>query len=95
MESYFLACTVHTESTYKYLKVEYLCKIKIFFKKSRVTGPWDHKDLDAKKQRKQIYHACVPLSWVVQNSHLYKCSLYIKTLNLLLCFGKLGAYFDI
>jgi hypothetical protein len=38
------------EHTRKCLKVEYLGRIKYDFQKSRVTGPWDHKDsVSAKK----------------------------------------------
>jgi hypothetical protein len=33
-----------TEHTGKCLKVEYLDRIEYDFQKSRVTGPWDHKD---------------------------------------------------
>ena len=31
-------------------------------KKSRVTGPWDHKDSVSAKKVKKKFHACVPLS---------------------------------
>ncbi len=35
------------------LKVEYLGRIEYDFQKSRVTGPWDHKDsVSAKKENK-------------------------------------------
>jgi hypothetical protein len=40
----------HPEHTRKCLKVEYLGRIEYDFQKSRVTGPWDHKDsISAKK----------------------------------------------
>jgi hypothetical protein len=51
-----------TEHTRKCLKFEYLGRIEYDFKKSRVTGSWDHKDsVSAKKVFKKI-HACVPLT---------------------------------
>ncbi len=34
----------HPEHTRKCLKVDYLGRIEYDFRKSRVTGPWDHKD---------------------------------------------------
>jgi hypothetical protein len=51
----------HPEHTRKCLKVEYLGRIEYDFQKSRVTGPWDHKDLvSAKKSIKRnftlVYH---------------------------------------
>jgi hypothetical protein len=49
------------EHTRKCLKVKYLGWIKYDFKKSRVTGVWEHKiSVSAKKCIKQ-FHACVPL----------------------------------
>ena len=50
----------HPEHTRKCLKVEYLVQVEYDFQKSRVTGPWDHKDSAAKKYLKK-FHACVPL----------------------------------
>ena len=51
-----------TEHTQKCLKFEYLGRIEYDFQKSRVTGPWDHKDsVSAKKSKKKKFHACVPL----------------------------------
>ncbi len=47
-----------TEHTRKCLKVEYLGRIDYGFQKSRVTGPWDHKDSVSAK----TFHACVPLN---------------------------------
>ncbi len=41
------------------LKVEYL---EYDFQKSRVTGPWDHKDSVSAKKVKKKFHACVPLN---------------------------------
>jgi hypothetical protein len=39
----------------KWLKVEYLGRIEYNFQKSRVTGPWDHKDsVSAKKVIKKF-----------------------------------------
>jgi hypothetical protein len=35
---------------------------RIRFQKSRVTGPWDHKDSVSAKKVKKKFHACVPLS---------------------------------
>jgi hypothetical protein len=44
-----------TEHTRKCLKVEYLGRIEYDFQKSRVTGPWDHKDsVSAKKYTKNF-----------------------------------------
>jgi hypothetical protein len=43
------------------LKVEYLGRIEYDFQKSRVTGPWDHKDSVSAKTVKKKFHACVPL----------------------------------
>jgi hypothetical protein len=45
----------------KCLKVEFLGRIEYDFQKSRVTGPWDHKDSVSAKKSKQKFHACVPL----------------------------------
>jgi hypothetical protein len=44
------------EHTRKYLKVEYLGRIKYDYQKSRVTGPWDDKDsVSAKKVFKKKF----------------------------------------
>jgi hypothetical protein len=43
---------MHTESTRKCLKFEYLCEIEIFFQKSLVAGPWDDRDLVSEKNQK-------------------------------------------
>jgi hypothetical protein len=32
------------------------------FQKSRVTGPWDHRDSVSAKKVKKKFHACVPLN---------------------------------
>jgi hypothetical protein len=57
----------HAEHARKCLKVEYLGGIEYDFQKSRVTGPWDHKDsVSAKKVKKKI-HACVPLKKEVRS----------------------------
>ncbi len=41
------------------IKVEYLGRIEYDFQKSRVTGPWDHKDsVSAKKVKKNISCLC-------------------------------------
>jgi hypothetical protein len=49
----------HAEHARKCLKVEYLGRIEYEFKKSRVTGPWDHKDsVSAKKVFKKISCLC-------------------------------------
>ncbi len=50
-----------TEHTRKCLKVEYLGRIEYNFQKSRVTGPWDHKDLVSAKKCIKNFHVCVPL----------------------------------
>jgi hypothetical protein len=48
-----------TEHARKCLKVEYLSRIKYDFQKSRVTGPWDHKDsASAKKVKTKISCLC-------------------------------------
>jgi hypothetical protein len=61
-----------TEHTRKYLKVDYLGRIKYDYQKSRVTGPWDDKDsVSAKKVFKKI-HACVP-------SKVPKCENFHRT----------------
>jgi hypothetical protein len=36
--------------------------IEYNFQKSRVTGPWDHKDSVSAKKIIKKFHACVPLS---------------------------------
>ena len=43
------------------LIVEYLGRIEYDYQKSRVTGPWDHKDSVSAKKVKKKCHACVPL----------------------------------
>jgi hypothetical protein len=43
-EEMISSLTVSTEHTRKCLKIEYLGRIEYGFRKSRVTGPWDHKD---------------------------------------------------
>jgi hypothetical protein len=51
-----------TEHTRKCLKVKYLGRIEYDFQKSRVTGPWDHKDsVSAKKVRKKNSCLCTVL----------------------------------
>jgi hypothetical protein len=53
----------HAEHARKCLNVEYLGRIEYDFKKSRVTGPWDHMvSVSAKKVKKKKNHACVPLT---------------------------------
>ncbi len=62
----FIACwtywepiSSHAEHARKCLKVEYLGRIEDDFQKSRVTGPWDHKDsVSAKKVKKKISCLC-------------------------------------
>ncbi len=62
----FIACwaywepiSSHAEHARKCLKVEYLGRIECDFPKSRVTGPWDHKDsVSAKKVKKKISCLC-------------------------------------
>ncbi len=50
---------MHAEHALKCLKVEYLGRIEYDFQKSRVTGPWDHKDsVSAKKVKKKISSLC-------------------------------------
>ncbi len=49
------------EHAWKYLKVEYLGRIEHNFQKSRVTGPWDHKDSVSAKKYFKNFLACVPL----------------------------------
>ncbi len=51
-----------TEHTRKCLKVEYHGRIEYDFQKSRVTGPWDHKDSVSAKMSTKKIPACVPLS---------------------------------
>jgi hypothetical protein len=64
----FIACwaywepiSSHAEHARKCLKVEYLGRIEYDFQKSRVTGPWDHKDSVSAKKAIKKFHACVPL----------------------------------
>ncbi len=57
-----------TEHTRKCVKVEYLGRIECDFQKSRVTGPWDHKDTVSAKKILQKFHACVPLSVSVEDT---------------------------
>jgi hypothetical protein len=47
-----------TEHTWKCLKVKYLGRIEYDVQKSRVTGPWDHKDLVSAKKLKTISCLC-------------------------------------
>ncbi len=48
--AYWESLSSHAEHARKCLKVEYLGRIEYDFQKSRVTGPWDHKDsVSAKK----------------------------------------------
>ncbi len=62
----FIACwaywepiSSHAEHARKCLKVKYLGQIEYNFQKSRVTGPWDHKDsVSAKKVKKKISCLC-------------------------------------
>ena len=78
----------HAEHARKCLKVEYLGRIEYDFQKSRVTGPWDHKDsVSAKKVKKKI-HACVPLNCTFPlkdntvatiTKSKYICLLYLKS----------------
>jgi hypothetical protein len=56
--------SVHAEHARKCLRVEYLGRIEYDFRKSRVTGPWDHKDSVSAKKVKKKFHACVPLIWL-------------------------------
>jgi hypothetical protein len=65
----FIACwaywepiSSHAEHARKCLKVDYLGQIEHDFQKSRVTGPWDHKDSVSAKKVKKKFHACVPLN---------------------------------
>ncbi len=51
----------HPEHSRKCLKVEYLGRIEYYFQKSRVTGPWDHKDSVSAKKYLKKFHGCVPL----------------------------------
>jgi hypothetical protein len=40
------------------------------FQKSHVTGPWDHKDsVSAKKVFEKKFHACVPLTFIIDIRH--------------------------
>ncbi len=58
------------EHTRKCLKVEYLGRIKCDFQKSRVTGPWDHKDsVSANKVKKH--------SWLC----IFNCNIHVCTLR--------------
>ncbi len=62
----FIACwaytepiSSHAEHARKYLKFEYLGRIEYVFKKSHVTGPWDHMvSVSAKKVKKEISCLC-------------------------------------
>ncbi len=62
----FIACwaywepiSSHAEHARKCLNVEYLGRIEYDFQKSRVTGPWDHKDsVSTKKVKKKISCLC-------------------------------------
>ncbi len=63
------------EHTRKCLKVKYLSRIKYDFKKSRVTGRWDHKVLVSAKKVKKKCHACVPLSFWSTRLESRKCFL--------------------
>ncbi len=58
-----------TKHTRKCLKVEYLDRIEYDFQKSRVTGPWDHKDsVSAKKVINKISCLCTfNRTWMVNN----------------------------
>ena len=50
---------IASEHARKCLKVEYLGRIEYDFQKSRVTGPWDHKDsVSPKKVKKKISCLC-------------------------------------
>jgi hypothetical protein len=53
--AYWEPISLYAEHERKCLKVEYLGRIEFDFQKSRVTGPWDHKDsVSAKKVFKKI-----------------------------------------
>ncbi len=74
--NYFIACwaywepiSSHAEHARKCLKVEDLGRIEYDFQKSRVTGPWDHKNSDSAKKVKKKFHACVPLRIICLFSH--------------------------
>ncbi len=62
----FIACwaywepiSLHAEHARKCLKVEYLGRIEYDFQKSRLTGPWDHKNsVSAKKVTQKISCLC-------------------------------------
>ncbi len=60
----------HPEHTRKCLKVEYLGRIEYDFRKSLVTGPWDHKDSVSAKKYIKKFHACVPLSVIPVRARL-------------------------
>jgi hypothetical protein len=50
--------TEQSEHMRKCLKVEYLGRISYDFQKSRVTGPWDHKDSVSAKKFKKMSCLC-------------------------------------
>jgi hypothetical protein len=54
----------HSEHARKCLKLEYLSRIEYDFQKSRVTGPWDHKDSVSAQKVLKKFHACVPLKTI-------------------------------
>jgi hypothetical protein len=63
------------------LKVEYLGRIEYDFLKSRVTGPWNHKDSVSAKKVKKKFHACVPLRIVYSLWKAGDFSWSLKTLK--------------
>jgi hypothetical protein len=68
--AYWEPISSHAEHARKCLKVEYLGRIEYNFQKSRVTGPWDHKDSVSAKKVKKKFHACVPLKTVCMPTNL-------------------------
>ncbi len=57
--AYWETISSHAEHAQKCLKVKFLGQIEYDFQKSRVTGPWDHKDsVSAKKVNKKISCLC-------------------------------------
>jgi hypothetical protein len=71
-----------------------LCKIKIFFQKSRVEAFFGHNNLVySKKQTKEYLKLVYPARCRTATCVNFLC--IFKILALLNCFGKLGAYFDI
>jgi len=71
----------HPEHMRKCLKVEYLGRIEYDFQKSRVTGPWDHKDSVSEYFKK--FHACVPLiTGVGRNNLADVCSTSLQDVQL-------------